>query len=108
MRLDSKGAWFSPSLTTIADDKFPNGMASRLKKSNFKSIDGKLWADILRDMNDPNFAGISPDSARQLAGLFKGRRMQGGCLIVELECADTTEAKLLSADIYYTNVKRDR
>lgn len=108
IRLDSKGDWFAPTLTTAADDKFPSGMTSRLKKANFKSIDGKLWADIMRDMNDPNFDGISPDSARQLAAIFKGRRMQGAYLVVELECADTTEVKLLSADIYYTNVKRDR
>lgn len=108
IRLDSVGDWFAPALTTAADDKFPSGMTSRLKKANFKSKDGKLWADILRDMNDPNFDGITPDAARQLAAIFQGRRMQGTYLVVELECADTTEIKLLSADIYYTNVKRDR
>lgn len=106
LRLDSKGAWFAPYIATISDDQFPNGMETRLKKGNFKSIDGKLWADILRDMNDPNFATIIDPSDRKLQALFKGRKMQGCCLIIELECADTTEAKLSSVEVYYTDVKR--
>lgn len=106
IRLDSKGNWTAPTITTPQDDQFPNGMTSRLKKNNFRSEDGKLWADILRDMNDPNFADLTPDATRQLTALFKGRVMQGSYLIVELECSDTTEIKLLSAEVYYTNVNR--
>lgn len=107
LRLDGKGNWTAPSITTPEDNKFPNGMESRLKKNNFKQIDGKIWADILRDMNDPNFANITPEATRKLTSLFKGRMMQGTYLVVDLECSDTTEIKLLSAEVYYTNVKRD-
>ena len=102
LRLDSKGTWTAPSLTTASDDKFPNGMVSRLKKNNFKSVDGKLWADILRDINDPNLSGAMPAPEK----LYKGRVMEGTYIIVELECADTTEIKLVSAELYYTDVNR--
>lgn len=106
IRLDSKGNWSAPKLTTPANDLFPIGQESRLKKGNFKLIDGKLWADILRDKKDPKFASISDVQLRELESLFKGRFMQGAYLIVELECADTTEAKLLSAEVYYTEIER--
>lgn len=99
LRLDSKGNWMAPALITPANDLFPNGMTSRLKKKNFKSIDGKLWADILRDQNDPAFVS-------ELEALFKGRKMQGAYLVVELECADTSEAKLASVEVYYTEIER--
>ena len=99
LRLDSKGDWKAPTLITAANDLFPKGMTSRLKKANFKSIDGKLWADILRDQKDPAFTV-------ELDALFKGRKMQGAYLVIELECADTTEAKLTSVEVYYTEIER--
>jgi hypothetical protein len=107
LRLDATGNWFAPSITSPVSNQFPNGMMTKLKQKNFKLIDGKLWADILRDMNDPNFATLTPEAVRQLTSLFKGRVMQGSYLIIELECSDTTEIKLVSAEVYYSNVKRD-
>ncbi len=107
LRLDSKGAWFSPYMKTQITDQFPNGMESRLKKSNFKLIDGKLWGDVLRDLTDPAFAGISNPTTRALEALFKGRKMQGGYMIIELENADTTEAKLSSVEVYYVEAERN-
>lgn len=101
MRLDAKGNWSAPRITTAKTNQFPNGMETALKTGNFKLIDGKLWADILRDKKDPNFAGET-----ELKSLFKGRMMQGGWLIVEMECKDTTEASLASVEIYYTEIER--
>lgn len=106
LRLDSKGGWFAPRLSTLADDQFPNGMTSRLKKKNFKSTDAKLWADILRDINDPKFSAVLDDDARQVQALFEGRKMQGCLLVIELECADTVPVKLVSAEVYYTEIQR--
>jgi len=57
-RLDAVGKWYMPSITTPDSNQFPNGMLTQLKKNNFKLIDNKLWADILGDVNDPNFATI--------------------------------------------------
>lgn len=106
IRLDSIGKWSAPLISIPSDDQFPNGMLSSLLKNNFKSIDGKLWADLLRDINDPNFAHIEPPQERVLKSLFEGRILQGTYIIIELECKDTTEVKLASAEVYYTDVNR--
>lgn len=103
-RIDGKGKWFAPSLTTAGSNQFPNGMLSRLKKNNVKQIDGKLWAEILGDINDPNFTGPTA----QLDALFGGRKMQGGWLIVSMRCDDTNEVNLDSIETYYTTVFRDQ
>jgi hypothetical protein len=107
LRLDSKGSWFCPEMTTEITDQFPNGMLSRLKKNNFKLIDGKLWGDILRDVNDPAFATISNPTQRALEALFKARKLQGGYLIITLENNDVTEARLSSVETYYIEAERN-
>ena len=106
IRLDAKGKWSAPVLQTVGGNQFPNGMLSVLKSGNFKLIDGKLWADILSDVNDPNFATISDPIQRRLKALFGGRKLQGGWLIVTLQCSDTTMAQVSSAEIYYIDVMR--
>lgn len=106
LRLNSVGDWFSPDLTTPVTDQFPSGMRSRITKGNFKLVDGKLWADVLGDMNDPAFAGLTPLSVRQVNALFKGRKMQGTYLVVDLEVANTTEVKLSSVEVYYVVAER--
>lgn len=105
IRLDAKGRWSAPILKTVGSNQFPNGMLSQLKSGNFKLIDGKLRADFLNDINDPNFATITDPVQRRLQALFGGRKLQGGWLIVTLECPDTTMAQISSAEIYYTEVK---
>lgn len=105
-RLDAVGAWYMPSITTPQSNQFPNGMLTQLKKNNFKLIDNKLWADLLMDVTDPNFAGISDPTQRRLAALFGGRRMQGGWLIVELQCDDPTYAEISSVETFFIDVER--
>jgi hypothetical protein len=106
MRLDAKGKWTAPSLNVSPSNQFPNGMQSRLSKGNFKQIDGKLWADILNDFTDPNFASITDVNQRQVNALFKGRKMQGGWMVVELECNDDSNVHISSAEVYYTDTYR--
>jgi len=106
MRLDSTGGWYVASMITQPDDQFPNGMMTQMTKSNMKVIDGKRWADILRDMTDPNFSSISDPSIRAAVALFQGRMMQGGWTIVTLQCDDTTPATLISAEAYYIDVEK--
>lgn len=101
MRLDSKGNWYAPVLTTPVSNQFPNGMISRLKKNNFSLVSGKLWASILRDYSDPNFA-----ASTQVQALFNARMMQGAWLIIEMQNDDTTEARIASIEIYYSDTER--
>lgn len=106
LRLDAKGKWYAPILQTVGSNQFPNGMVSRLKKNNFKQIDGKLWAEILNDINDPNFATITDPNERALQALFNGRKMQGGWMLVTFRCDDTTRTEISSLETYYINVER--
>lgn len=107
LRLDSNGAWYSPMMKTQITDQFPNGMESRLTKSNLKLIDGKLWGDILRDMTDPAFSTIVNPTERRVKALFNGRKLQGGYITIELRNDDTTEAKLSSVEVYYIEAERN-
>jgi hypothetical protein len=106
-RMDAVGNWYMPSISTPDSNQFPNGMLTQLKKNNFKLIDNKLWSSILNDVNDPNFATISDPTQRRLAALFGGRKMQGGWLIVDLQCDSTEYHEISSISTYYTDVYRD-
>lgn len=106
LRFDSTGNWYVKTMSTPANDQFPNGMTSVLTSKNLKSIDGKLWGDILRDMTDPNFYTIEDPDLRVAVALFQGRMMQGPILIVTLQCDDVTPATLQSVEAYYTDVMR--
>lgn len=103
-RMDAVGNWYMPSITTPPSNQFPNGMFGQLKKNNFKLIDNKLYADILSDINDPNFATITDPVQRRLSALFGGRKMQGGWLIIDLQCDDSTFSEISSIETYYTDV----
>lgn len=105
-RMDAVGKWYIPSMTTVGSNQFPNGMVSQLKKNNFKLIDNKLWADILGDVTDPNFATISDPVQRRLSALFSGRKMQGGWLIVNLQCDDTTYSEISSIETFFIDTER--
>ena len=76
-------------------------MFSTLKKNNVKLIDGKLWAAILKDINDPNF--ISKPEAE---AIFNARQLQGAVLLVRLQCDDDKASDISSIDFYYTHVNR--
>lgn len=106
MRLDAIGGWYAPSLVTPPNDQFPNGMLSMISKKNIKVIDGKLWADILRDSTDPNFYQVPDPGVRSAMALFQGRMMQGPILIVTLQNDDVTPATLASAEAYYIDVEK--
>ena len=106
MRLDSVGAWYVDNITIEPNDQFPNGMQTRMSLKNVKSIDGKLWMDILRDMNDPNFYQIPDPQLRASVAMFQGRMMQGGFLIVTLKNDDSNPASLMSAETYFIDVKK--
>lgn len=106
LRLDSTGQWYIANITVPPNDQFPNGMQTLMTRANLKSIDGKLWADILRDITDPNFAYISDPDQRNAMALFQGRLIQGGYLIITLQNDDPGAASLSSAETYYIEVQK--
>lgn len=100
-RLDAKGAWYFPEITVPPSNQFPNGMATRVKKNNVSLIDGKLWSIVMRDLTDPNFAAQPTVNA-----VYNARQMQGGVLVMLLECNDDAPANILSLEVYFTDVER--
>jgi hypothetical protein len=101
LRINGKGKWYAPDITIPSTNQFPNGMLSRLKKNNVQQIDGKLWAEILKDITDPNFA-----TSTELDSLFNGRMLQGPWMILHLKCDDTGAVDLSAIDTYFDYVNR--
>lgn len=101
MKIDSTGRWGVPSITTLPNERYPNGMRSRLHENNFDLDDkGKYWADFFFDMNDPQFDN-------QLQALMEGRTLHGGILICRVETKLTTEVKLKSIYVYSSDNERN-
>ena len=100
IKIDSNGSWGVPTIIIPANQTYPNGMLSRIKKGNFKLDDGKYWADFMRDMNDPNFSSTAD-------ALFNGRMLMGSVIYLELENDQTEEVKLVSTYIYTTELNRN-
>ena len=95
MRLKSNKAWSVIEITTPPRDGKSEGQLSRLKKGNFRSLQGDWFAKFLRDMNDPRFD-------TELEALMKGALLQGNYLELTLENTDTVSVKMLSADVEFT------
>ena len=106
IRFDSNGGWYVSNMKIPSNNQFPNGMQSVLTKKNIKTIDGKPYADILRDMTDPNFSTIPDPQLRKAVALFQGRMMQGEVLVVTLQNDDSTFSTIDSAEVYYSDVKK--
>lgn len=99
IKIDSNGRWSVPEMVTIPNETFPNGMKSKLHENNFDLDHGTYWADIKRDMLDPQFTD-------QIQALFEGRTIEGDMLIVELETKETTPVKL--SGVYLTTAEQHR
>lgn len=68
------------------------GMESRIKKGNFKNLQGDWFADFLRNLKDPRFN-------TELEALMKGADLQGNVMEITIENTDTVEVRLLSVDV---------
>lgn len=100
IKIDSNGRWSVPSMVTLANETYPNGMESRLHENNFTLDRGNYWSDILRDMLDPQFDN-------ELQSLFEGRVMEGRLLIVEMETKSIDEIKLNAVYLYTSDQERN-
>lgn len=78
--------WWSPEITI--ENSVPGGMMTRIKQARWKRYEGHWYAEIPRDMNDPNpiFVGINGP----IQALNSGRRMRGDVMVVKLRLDDST------------------
>ena len=88
-----------PRMVTPKNQTWPNGMRTMLHENNFSLDDGKYWADIMRDMNDPQYDN-------EIEALFEGRVITGPMLICEIESKETKEVKMNGVFIY--SAEQDR
>lgn len=92
MREKSNKVWSVTDFTIPPRYGKPNGQKSRLKKGNFKHLQGDWFGDFLRDMNDPRF-----NSA--VEALMRGAELQGNWAMITLQNDDQTEVNMLSVDV---------
>lgn len=92
MRQKSDKVWSITDLTIPPRYGKPNGQRSRLKKGNFKHLQGDWFGDFLRDLNDPRFA-------TGLDALMNGAELQGNIMRVTIENNDETQVRMMSIDI---------
>jgi hypothetical protein len=109
IKIDSTGRWAMPQALISANEKFPNGMKTRLGKNDFEQDEGKYWAHFFGDLNDPNFytADDSLKPTKELEALFEGRTLQGCTISIELENTDSKEVKLNAVYIYSSELNRN-
>ena len=93
LKIDSNDKWSVPSMITPKNETYPNGMKSMLHQNNFTLDRGNYWADIMRDMLDPQYNN-------EVEALFSGRVMEGNMLIFELENNSTKEVRLTGVHVY--------
>lgn len=93
IKIDSNGRWGVPEMITEPNETHPNGMKTILHENNFDLDSGQYWADIRKDMLDPNFDN-------ELQALFEGRTIEGPILITKLETKETKEIKLRAVFLY--------
>ena len=100
MKIDSNSPWSVPRMVTPKNQTWPNGMRTMLHENHFDLDNGKYWADILRDMNDPQYDN-------EIEALFEGRVITGSMLICEIESKETKEARLNGIFIYSADHDRN-
>ncbi len=94
MRQKSNKPWSVIDLEIPARQGKSNGQKSRLKKGNFRVLQGDYFGDFLRDMNDVRFNN-------ELEALLNGAELQGNIMKVTIENADTDELRTFSIDLLY-------
>jgi hypothetical protein len=100
VKVDSTGVWYFPNIQTPVSDNYPKGQLSSLGPQNMNLKEGIFWADLLKDINDPNFTNA-------LDAILKGRPMRGKCLICTLQTDSVFLTKLRNTYIYYSISERN-
>lgn len=93
--LNSNSKWEVSPVTIDANVNAPNGMTSIIPKARFRGKEGKLHADFLRDMSDPNYSN-------ETLALLNGRKLRGEYATVKLINDDDYFVYLNSAIVHFT------
>lgn len=91
IRIESNKAWSVTDIEIPPREGKSKGQKSRIKKGNFKVLQGDYFADFLRDLNDARF----PDEAVRL---IRGALLQGKFAKIRIEMDDTSEVRLSRID----------
>lgn len=94
-RVESNRVWAMPNngdISILPTEGKLLGMSSRLKKGNFKRLQGSYYADFLRNILDPT----QPD---ELTSLFQGEVLRGRFMEVTITNDDTIEVILFEIDV---------
>lgn len=92
MREKSNKVWSVTEAYIEPQEGKSQGQLTRIKKGNFKNLQGDWFAKFMRNMNDPRFNN-------ELDALIKGGSMQGSVMRVTIENNDNVEVRLLSVDV---------
>ena len=89
--LRTNNQWYGYNIEIPANLNYASGMRSRLAANKWKSYEGDLCADFLRDMNDTSgsILAIVDDTEREVTALLKGRPLKGHVLIITLRDVNT-------------------
>ena len=91
IRVNSNKPWAITDIEIRPREGKSKGQRSRIKKGNFKNLQGQWFADFLRDMSDPRFD-------TELKALLNGAELQGEVAKITMEINETSEVRLLSVD----------
>lgn len=92
MRQKSNKVWSVKEAYIEPQEGKSQGQMTRIKKGNFKNLQGDWFAKFMRNILDPRFNN-------ELEALIKGGSMQGSVMKVTIENNDTVEVKLFSVDV---------
>lgn len=92
MRQKSNKVWGVPNIEIPPRYGKPEGQKSRLKKGNFKHLQGDWYGSFLKDLSDPRFT-------TELNALMGGADLQGNIMRIEMENTSTSEVRLTSVQI---------
>ena len=87
--------WVATYIETDHENWSPSIMTSRLLSGRWKRLHGNYYAEFLRAMNDPNFDDED-------VALFRGEKLRGRYIIMELSSSSaTTLRQLRGIDVAY-------
>jgi len=92
---ESNGIW---QVVNVTIKPYPGkllGMQSRIKKNNFKELQGIYYADFLKNMLDPRFN-------TQIEALLRGEELRGRVMEITIQNDDTKEINLFAVDVKYS------
>jgi hypothetical protein len=93
--IEADFAWSVREIVIPPNEKYPQGMVSRVKKGKFKNKEGIFYSEFLKDLNTPN-------ATSQIEALINGRDLRGKVAEIELENEDTHLVVLFAYNVLHS------